>query len=145
MEADLTTQRATTPAEGMKLCGAVRLLSAIFGYSKDKVWRKLGLKPPRTCFICGASLSHTKMFCSWECYKEYRRRYCHITVICEYCGKTFQRRRGELVWRIGKRNYQHIFCSFQCFSKFRKEHPRPGRRKSVSATKEKERQDVPNN
>jgi len=73
------------------------------------------------CKQCGAPLKNRRaIFCSNDCYHMYRRenkdeyrKEKHISLICDYCGKSFTRRKAEVT-----RSARH-FCSQRCAGKAR--------------------------
>lgn len=106
---------------------AVRI-ARLLGLSKQWVSLVLieaGLTSRHTevqCLNCGKvfrlrpSRQRKQKFCSVACYHAYT----YITLLCEVCGCSFQRRATYVVWRLNHpapltgRIYEHIFCSKRC-------------------------------
>lgn len=70
--------------------------------------------PKIVCARCGKEFkarSTKRKFCSFPCSVKASRGV--PTHICDYCGKSFERRAGET-------RTKHFFCTHQCYAKFRK-------------------------
>ena len=81
----------------ISLCGAVRLLAAIFGENADRLLEKYGLPTPDKVWI---------------------------DVACAQCGKLKRYRARDLIWRVNYpqrtgRPVEHFFCTKTCRSTWR--------------------------
>ena len=96
-------------AENISLCGAYRLVAAIFGKDPNKLLRQKGLlEPKRRCRGCGRDITGENQGI----------RFCEacrlIPVACEGCGEVILRRRQDVI-NAARRGQEHQFCGKRCF------------------------------
>ena len=96
-------------------CGVAKLLAAVFGKDLNEVKAKLGLPTEGLCTECGSAIARNNK--SGIC-RRCKREKNQILLVCSQCGRSFYRYAPEVVYKLGKRNYEHTFCSKQCTSKF---------------------------
>lgn len=101
----------------LKLCGAIKLGSAILKLDPDPIIARYGLPPEhQPCLACGKPTSNRKGLCSKRCAYKYRR----VPVACEECGRIFQKTISQVTWHINNpfkhtgKTQQHFFCSVPC-------------------------------
>ena len=95
------------------------------GISRQAVWqhvKRLGLQGDNRgeygwCLQCEIAMhKRARKFCSRECQIAYTR----INLMCDVCGKQYQRRTKELLWRMqhpwsaNGRTQQFFTCSVEC-------------------------------
>ena len=105
-------------------CGAVDLLSAIFGFDKE-IQRYLHGLPCKKVFVClnceKFVVKVTKRgFCSLGCAREYKK----IPIECAGCGKIFKRSGKAIIYHLNhpqagnNKIQERFFHSRQCRGKF---------------------------
>lgn len=100
-------------------------IGRMVGISRQRVFqilRREGLatvkvRNPRTCEHCGCPcLGGQNRFCSHQCFHAHT----YAILICEACGKEFERRARLLIHQLNTpnsltgRQCEHIFCSRRC-------------------------------
>jgi hypothetical protein len=65
------------------------------------------------CLNCGKDIRHG-IFCSWDCYTEYRKKHMRSTLVCSYCGQTFNIMNSQAKNRARRNSSGEIFCSHKC-------------------------------
>ena len=100
-------------------CSYANLLASIVGKDADQIKRQLDLPTgERYCLQCGEP-THKK-FCSPEC----QHKFYYIEVSCSQCGKLFEKRATELIWKVNhtqssnNKPQQLCFCSPKCLGKW---------------------------
>jgi YHS domain-containing protein len=115
----------------MKLCGAVKLLGAIFGEDQDKLMMRYGIIPPHyvRCMACQKPIGpHQIYFGNKDCHfcsKECRDSHLNTMVACTSCGTLLPRSTSRLLMSIRRRNQQYYFCNNKCKGKWASEHYLP--------------------
>lgn len=95
-------------------CRYAELLGVITGVPEESILERWGIQL-RRC-RCGKRISPRSRWCSEECRREDRK----VTLICDYCGKTFQRAIHDVLeYRAPslrkERNRVGFFCCRRCF------------------------------
>jgi predicted nucleic acid-binding Zn ribbon protein len=112
-------KRAIKPRATCQICGKKAPIPSQKSCSAKCAYllRKLRTRSLKTCSVCGVEyfpslrLGRGK-YCSLRCYNTVRTGAAFVTLTCEHCGKTFQRR------QVRTRPQAHVFCSKECFGGF---------------------------
>lgn len=99
----------------LSICGAARLLAAIFGTTGHSVLRQWGILERGFCCDCGQKLgAYAKSFYCQKC--QVKRNL--VSVECAQCHYLFERR----VCDVARKGNKHCFCSQRCLGKWAAEH-----------------------
>ena len=102
-------------AEDISICGAAKLVAAIFGESEAQAYKRLGLNPPPGyCWQCGLERAGKTGLCH-ACWQASL----YIQVACSYCG-ALKKQSTKHIIHYALRGYEHFFCNSQCMGKYNK-------------------------
>ncbi len=73
-----------------------------------------------TCLNCGKVTPNKSGICSKKCKTDYNQ----ITLICDNCGKLFNRVKNDIIRASNNENYKgHQFCNNTCFGEYKRTYP----------------------
>jgi len=96
------------------------------------------MKTQLRCVNCGAPFEREsreakrtkaknyRSYCSFECFKAFAL----VTLICNQCGTTFERKKGILKNNDRKKKSSNVFCSHSCSATYHNAHKTSGTRRS---------------
>jgi hypothetical protein len=110
-------------------CLTLQQIGNKYGISRERVRQVLAKQGTTTkhyikrqyseCLNCGKQTTN-KLYCTKKCRTDYNQ----ITLVCDNCGKSFNRKKSDIIRTSNNENYKgHQFCNSTCTGEYKRTHP----------------------